>query len=122
MQENMDARRAHDEQLKKLAQQDKEHAAQGAKAAQLAQMSPLDSFIANAVEDRADKNLGELPMLMGLMKQSKVPAALRAALVDRIRDLMVASKKWKEKSEKKNPEKDGDYQDTLKVQAWLKSQ
>jgi CRISPR-associated protein Cmr6 len=122
MQENLEARRAHEEQLKKLEQQDQDRTAQVANAAQLAQMSPLQSFIAQAVEERTDKNLGELPMLMGLMKQSKVPNALRTALIDRIRDLMVASKKWKEKSEKRNPEKDGDYQDTLKVQAWLKSQ
>jgi len=122
MQENLAARKEHEEQLKKIEQQAKERAAQDARAALLTQMSPLDQFIAQTMDERTDKNLSELPMLMGLVKQSKVPNGLRAALIPRIRDLMVASKKWKEKSEKKNPEKDGDYQDTLKVQAWLKSQ
>ncbi|MDP1699153.1 MAG: hypothetical protein Q8L45_15420 [Xanthomonadaceae bacterium] len=32
---------------------------------------------------------------------------------------MRAAKKWKEKSEKKNPSKDYDYQDTFKLKAWL---
>ena len=122
MQENLAARKEYEEQLKKVAQQVEDSAAQDARAALLKEMSPLESFIAQAVEDRTDKNLGELPMLMGLVKQSKVPDMLRTALVHRIRDLMVTTKKWKEKSEKKNPEKDGDYQDTLKVQAWLKRQ
>lgn len=121
MQENLAARKEHEEQLKKIAQQAKERVEQEARAALLTQMSPLDRFIAQAMEERTDKNLSELPMLMGLVKQSKVPDGLRAALIQRLRDLMVDSKKWKEKSEKKNPEKDGDYQDTLRVQAWLKS-
>jgi hypothetical protein len=37
----------------------------------------------------------------------------------RLKALMQEQKRWKEKSEKKNPEKDQPHQDTLLVQKWL---
>ena len=36
-----------------------------------------------------------------------------------VKERMEFAKKWKEKSEKKNPAKDRDYQDTLKVRQWI---
>lgn len=46
----------------------------------------------------------------------------KVAVAGHVRTLMLAARQWKEKSEKKNPDKDNDYQDTLKILAWLKDQ
>ena len=43
----------------------------------------------------------------------------KIAVAGKVKALMQMGKKWREKSEKKNPAKDNDHQDTLKVMGWL---
>jgi hypothetical protein len=53
------------------------------------------------------------------LKQGKFDGEHKLEIARHVETLMRAGNKWKEKSEKKKPEKDNDYQDTLKVMAWL---
>ena len=55
----------------------------------------------------------------GALKKDRWHGDDKIAVAQKVKAMMQASKKWKEKSEKKNPAKDDVYQDTLKVMAWL---
>lgn len=88
--------------------------------AALAQMSPIDREIREFVDARADRNQSELSALLGGLKRGHWSGESKMAVAERARAMMQAVGKWKEKSEKKNPDKDNDYQDTLKVMAWIK--
>jgi CRISPR-associated protein Cmr6 len=85
----------------------------------IASMSPVDRAIAEFLDARQDKNQPELSALLGGLKQGKWSGELKTDIARHVENLMRTTKKWKEKSEKKNPDKDNDYQDTLKVMAWL---
>lgn len=88
----------------------------------LAQMSPIDRDIRVFLDARQDKNQPELSALLVGLKRGQWSGESKIAVAERARAMMQTAKKWKEKSEKKNPEKDNDYQDTLKVMAWIKGQ
>ena len=90
--------------------------------AALAQMSPFDREIRVFLDARQDKNQSELSALLGGLKKSQWSGENKIAVAERAKTMMQDAKKWKEKSEKKNPDKDGDYQDTLKVMAWINGQ
>lgn len=95
---------------------------EAARQAELAQLSPIDREIRELVDARPDRNQSELSVLLGALKRGQWSGEHRIAVAERARSMMQAAKKWKEKSEKKNPDKDNDYQDTLKVMAWIKGQ
>ncbi len=63
--------------------------------------------------------MSDMAALMGAMKQSIWSGDMKVAVATYLKTLMEKAGKWKEKSEKKNPEKDHDYQDTLQVTKWL---
>jgi CRISPR-associated protein Cmr6 len=110
----------------KLREAQKQKALADAEAAEralrISSMSPLDQFIENEMAARQDKNQSKLAFFFNKMKQqTAVPGEFRLDIAKMLQMLMKDAKKWKEKSEKKNPEKDGDFQDTLKVKAWLTS-
>lgn len=89
-----------------------------ARKAALAQMSPMERILREFLDARPDKNQSELSALLGGLKQGKFDGEHKLEIARHAEALMRAAKKWKEKSEKKNPDKDNDYQDTLKVMAW----
>jgi CRISPR-associated protein Cmr6 len=102
-------------------------AAQRAKAeaerqAALAQMSPLDREIREFLDARQDKNQPEWSALLASLRRGHWSGQSKVAVAKRAKSLMQEAKKWKEKSEKKNPAKDNDYQDTLSVMAWIKEE
>lgn len=115
MQETLESKK----QAEALQHAEAQRKEQQERAARRAAMNPLEQFMDTALQGRSDKNQPELACFMGLMKQGKVPAELVPGMAQHLKELLEKSKKWKEKSEKKNPEKDGDYQDTLKVKQWL---
>ena len=90
--------------------------------AALAQMSPLDREIREFLDARQDKNQPDLSALIGGLKKGRWSGVNKIAVAERAKAMMLSAKKWREKSEKKNPDKDNDYQDTLKVMAWIKGQ
>ncbi len=96
--------------------------AEEVRRAALSRMSPVEREMRKFLDARPDKNQTELSALPGALKKGKWTGDSRIAVAEHVKTMMQAVKKWKEKSEKKNPDKDNDYQDTLKITAWLKGQ
>ena len=86
---------------------------------ELETMSPVERAIRECLDARKDPNLGEIPALKNAIKAGQWQADMKRDVALRLRDMMQAAKKWKESTQAKKPEKDGDYQDTLLVQSWI---
>jgi hypothetical protein len=84
-------------------------------------MSPADLAMADLFDQRTDKNQDERSVLFTALKAGKL-AEHRQEAAQRLKTLMEQQKRWKEKTEKKNPEKDQPFQDTLLVKKWLGGQ
>ncbi|PKO60587.1 MAG: type III-B CRISPR module RAMP protein Cmr6 [Betaproteobacteria bacterium HGW-Betaproteobacteria-17] len=95
-----------------------EHAARQ-REAELAALPPTARAIREFLDARPDKNQTELSALFSGLKRGEWSGDVKLEIARHVEQLMRDAKKWKEKSEKKNPDKDHDYQDTLKVNAWL---
>lgn len=106
------------EAAERQAQAERE-AAERQRLAALATMSPVDLAIRECLDARKDPNLGEIPALKNALKAGQWQGDMKRDIALRLRDRMQAAKKWKESTQAKKPEKDGDYQDTLLVQSWI---
>lgn len=122
MEEDPQARKREEQRKQAEAAAIQRAKVEAAHQAALAQMSPIDREIREYLDQRQDKNQPELNALLGALKKGQWSGESKVAVAERAKSMMQAAKKWKEKSEKKNPDKDHDYQDTLKVIAWLKGQ
>ncbi len=114
--------RAKDEKERK--QRDTEKALLRAQAEQarqqsLARMSPVERSVREFLDGRTDKHQPELKALMEGLKTGRWSGEEKCAVARDLKARMQAVKKWKEKSEKKKPDKDYDFQDTVKVQQWI---
>lgn len=83
-------------------------------------MGPAERHIDELLEQRPDKAWSDLTTLFKALDNGSVSAEHRTVAAQRVKELMESSKKWKARSERKNPAKDNDHQDTLKVQKWLR--
>lgn len=88
---------------------------------ELAEMSPAERAMQEFLDARVDKNQPELSALLGGLKKAMWSGDTQTEIAKNVRQRMIDAKKWKEKSEKKNPAKDNDHQDTLLVMKCLKS-
>jgi len=104
---------------RKAEEEAQQRAAAAARDAELAQLPPLDRGIREFLDGRPDKNQSELSALIGALKKDHWTGEEKIAVAGKVKALMQTGKKWREKSEKKNPAKDNDHQDTLKVISWL---
>ena len=100
------------------AREEREEAARQHQAA-LATMSPVERAIRECLDARKDPNLGEIPALKNAIKAGQWQGDMKRDIALYLRDMMQTAKKWKESTQAKKPEKDGDYQDTLLVQSWI---
>ncbi len=82
-------------------------------------MTPLERSIREFLDARTDKNQPEVSALMQGLKTSRWSGDEKREVARQVRAIMQAAKKWKEKSEKKNPDKDRDFQDSLQVRRWI---
>lgn len=85
----------------------------------LAQLSSAMRAAQEFLDARADKNQPELSALLGGLKKGIWSGDAKSEIAQHVKQLMIKDKKWKEKSEKKNPAKDNDHQDTLVVMKCL---
>lgn len=108
--QKMEAEQA--EQQHKLAQQQARDAARQT-------MSPAEQHIDDLLAQRPDRSWNELTSLFKALDKGSTRAEHRIAVSQRVKTLMQESKKWKPTTEKKNPAKDNDHQDTLKVLKWM---
>ena len=110
-------RREH-EAAERQAQAEREEAERQRLAA-LETMSPVERAIRECLDGRKDPNLGEIPALKNAIKAGQWQGDMKRDIALYLRDMMQTAKKWKESTQAKKPEKDGDYQDTLLVQSWI---
>ena len=110
-------RRAQEAADQKALEERKE--AERQRQAALETMSPVDRAINECLDARKDPNLGEIPALKNAIKTGQWQGDMKRDIALRLRDMMQAAKKWKETTQAKKPEKDGDYQDTLLVKSWI---
>lgn len=85
----------------------------------LAELSPTDRAVSEFLHSRADKNQPELAALLVALQRGQWSGETQAAVAAHVKSEMQRAGKWKEKSEKKNPQKDHDHQNTLVVMKWL---
>ena len=85
----------------------------------LATMSPAMQVMSQFLDARMDKNQPELSALLGGLKKGIWSGDAKSEIAQHVKELMLKDKKWKEKSEKKNPAKDNDHQATLDVMRCL---
>ena len=104
------------------------HARREAEAAErqrqqiLAELSPTDRTVSEFLHSRPDKNQPELAALLSALKRGQWGGETQAAVAAHVKREMQRAGKWKEKSEKKNPQKDHDHQDTLLVMQCMATQ
>lgn len=101
----------HDAALKVQEQNEREQA--------LSQLSPAMRAAQEFLDARIDKNQPELSALFGGLKKGVWSGDAKSEIAQHVKQMMIKEKKWKEKSEKKNPAKDNDHQDTLLVMTCL---
>ncbi|GAB1385129.1 hypothetical protein MASR1M59_02770 [Melaminivora sp.] len=99
--------------------QEEREAAERQRQAALQTMSPVDRAIAECLDARKDKNMADIPALKNAIKAGQWQGEMKRDIALRLREMMQTAKKWKESTQAKKPEKDGDYQDTLLVKAWI---
>ena len=85
----------------------------------LARLSPAMRAAQQFLYARADKNQPELSALLGELKKGNWNGDAKKEIAQDVKVRMIKANKWKEKSEKKNPLKDNDHQDTLIVMKCL---
>ena len=85
----------------------------------LSQLSPAMRAAQEFLDARIDKNQPELSALFGGLKKGVWSGDAKSEIAQHVKQMMIKEKKWKEKSEKKNPAKDNDHQDTLLVMTCL---
>jgi CRISPR-associated protein Cmr6 len=89
------------------------------RAADLNKLSPLERSIAEVLAAKP-KDQPELKALFNHLKNKHWQGEDARQVAQRLQTMMQASGQWREKSEKKKPEKDEPYQMTLAVQAALR--
>lgn len=94
-------------------------AAEAKRRAELETMSPAQREIAEFFDARQDRNATELATLFTALKRGQWSGETKLVAAERVRLLMQQAGKWRERSEKKNPDKDYVYQDTLLILGWL---
>lgn len=119
MKEDQAARSQYRRKLQAIHEREQAALAARRRTEELAGMAPTERLIGEFLDQRPDKNVGELAALIGALKRGQWAGDERTAVAQRVKTLMEQAKKWKEKSEKKNPLKDHDHQDTLLVHKWL---
>lgn len=109
------------EQRERQAAEEKRQQEDRAKAEEvqrLALMSPFERSLAEVIQAKpADQS--ELKALFNALKNNRWQGEDAARVAERLKTMMQASGQWREKSEKKKPEKDEPYQMTLSIKARL---
>jgi CRISPR-associated protein Cmr6 len=117
--------RAAEERARKqreLAERLRRQQEEEARQRELAQLGPGERAVREFLDARQDKNQTELSALIGGLRRGALASVDATEVAKIARRMMQERGKWKEKTEKKNPSKDYDYQDTLFLMSLLKGQ
>ncbi|MCK9214084.1 MAG: type III-B CRISPR module RAMP protein Cmr6 [Rhodoferax sp.] len=119
MEEDPVAKTQRENELKAVQEAEHQKTEQQERDRKLSELSPAMRAAQEFLDARADKNQPELSALLGGLKKAVWAGNVRSEIAHHVKQLMIKNKKWKEKSEKKNPAKDNDHQDTLTVMKCL---
>ncbi len=114
------ARQQQAKEQRQQAEQRAEKQRQAAeRAAQRAQMSPVEAEMADRLAARSDQQSAKSVSMLQWLEQNIWTGEARREAARLVKQQMVEEKRWKERSEKKNPDKDKEYQATQRVLKFL---
>ena len=85
----------------------------------LAALTPIEREIEEAIDNRQDTNMSEIIAVVQAVESGRWAGAARLEVARWLRARMEKEKSWREVSRKKNPAKDREHQDTLRIKGWL---
>ena len=115
MEEDPIIRKLREEQRKAADEAARKDHAQKERDEVLSRLSPAMRAAQQFLDARVNTSQPELSALLGGLKKGVWSGDDKSEIAQEVRQRMIKDKKWKEKSEKKNPLKDNDHQDTLIV-------
>ena len=96
-----------------------EREAEAQEERRLAALSPVEREIESIVSARKDKNMLETIAVMQAVRDGRWGGAAKIEAARWLENKMKDEKRWRERSTRKKPDKDKDYQNTLLVKDWL---
>lgn len=84
------------------------------------QMHPVERHISELIDNREDENMPEITVIFNRLKSNTWTGANMVKAAEWLKSKMLETNLWTEKSRKKNPKKDKNYQRTLFVIKCLK--
>ncbi len=85
----------------------------------LAALTPTEREIEEVIDSRKDPNLSDIIAVMQAVESGRWVGAAKLEVAQWLRARMEYENRWKEVSQKKNPARDREHQNTLRVSAWL---
>ena len=85
----------------------------------LAALSATEREIEEVIDNRQDRTMPEIVAIMQAVESGRWAGAARLEAAEWLKSRMKKEKRWKEASRKRNPAKDRDYRNTLRIKAWL---
>lgn len=119
MKEDPQKRAAREEFLKKKQEAEREARERAERERQIASMGPVERAIAECLDARVDKNQPEINALIAALKAGKWADEIAVGVAKTLKERLIAEDKWREFSNKKKPEKDTVYQNTLFIKTLL---
>ena len=87
--------------------------------ARLAALTPIEREIEEIIANRQDRNMSEIIAVMQAVESGRWAGAARLEVAQWLRARMEKEKSWREVSRKKNPAKDREHRNTLRIRGWL---
>ena len=85
----------------------------------LAALSATEREIEEVIDSRQDRSMPEIVAIMQAVESGRWAGAARLEAAEWLKSRMKKEKRWKEASRKRNPAKDRDYRNTLRIKVWL---
>ena len=89
------------------------------RAIRLAALTPIEREIEEVIDNRQDRNMSETIAVMQAVESGRWDGAARLEVAQWLRARMEKENSWREVSRKKNPAKDREHRNTLRVRGWL---
>jgi CRISPR-associated protein Cmr6 len=119
MEKDEDAAQVRADEARKKQEAEQKHQQEIAEQAHLATLQPWEQVRAQVLANKP-KDQGTEEALLKALEAGRWPDADEAhRIAEEVAKLLKESKQWREKSEKKNPEKDKSFQKTLRVKRFL---
>ena len=88
----------------------------------LATLSPTEREIEELLNERKDRDMPEITAVIQAIESGRWTGEARTEAARWLENRMKGARRWKETSQKKQPAKDRDHQNTLLVMRWLRGE